>query len=149
MELSSTSGVRLFTTAEANDIVPALQLSFAAIATIRNELETLLGSLAEGDPSRVVGILRGEIAPEPEQEEAVLRLQVLVLELGQAVEGVAAMGVIVKDLDPGLVDIPSELDGRVVLLCWQFGESAVQWFHETEEDFEERTPLPDAAPLLH
>jgi len=148
MELSSTSGVRLFSAAEANEIVPALQLSFAAISTIRTELETLLGELAAGDPSRVVGILRGEIPPEPEQEDAVVRLQVLVLELGQAVEGLAAMGVIVKDLDPGLVDIPSELEGRVVLLCWQYGEPQVSWFHETEEGFEERTPLPDAAPML-
>lgn len=148
MELSSTSGVRLYSAAEANDIVPALQLSFAAIATIRSELESMLGQLAEGDPSRVVGILRGEIPPEPDQEEAVVRLQTLVLELGQAVEGVANLGVIVKDLDPGLVDIPSELDGRVVLLCWQYGEPQVSWFHETEEDFEQRMPLPDAAPLL-
>ncbi len=149
MELSSASGVRLFSAAEANDIVPALQLSFAAIAQIRAELEERLSQLAEGDPSRVVGILRGEVAPEPDQEEAVVRLQVLVLELGQAVEGLAAMGVIVKDLDPGLVDIPSEVDGRIVLLCWQFGEPGVHWFHETEEGFEERVPLPESAPLLH
>ncbi|WP_373049006.1 DUF2203 domain-containing protein [Vulgatibacter sp.] len=149
MELTSAPGVRIFSTSEANSLVPALQLSFAAIGQIRTELEGLLTGLAAGDPSRVVGILRGELAPEPAQEESVVRLQVLVLELGQAVEGLADMGVIVKDLDPGLVDIPTEMDGRLVMLCWQFGEPGVHWFHETEEGFEERHPLPDAAPVLH
>ena len=106
MELSSAPGVRNYTTSEANALVPALQISFAAIGQIRGELEKLLSGLAGGDPTRVVGILRGEVTPEAEQEEQVVRVQVLVLELGQAVEGLAALGVIVKDLDPGLVDIP-------------------------------------------
>lgn len=149
MELSSAPGVRLFSTSEANDLVPALQISFAAIGQIRGELENLLTELAGGDPARVVGILRGEVQAGADQEEAVVRVQVLVMELGQAVEGLAAMGVIVKDLDPGLVDIPSALDGRLVLLCWQFGERTVNWFHEPDEGFEQRAPLPDAAPVLH
>lgn len=149
MELSSAPGVRIYSTSEANELVPALQLSFAAIGRIRVELESLLTSLADGDPNRVVALLRGETPPGTDQEEALVRLQVLVLELGQAVEGLAALGVIVKDLDPGLVDIPSAMDGRLVLLCWQFGEPTVDWYHEADEGFEERVPLPDVRPVLH
>lgn len=149
MELSSAPGVRIYSTSEANDLVPALQISFAAIAQIRTELEGLLTALSDGDPARVVSILRGEVPPGADHEEALVRLQVLVLELGQAVEGLAALGVIVKDLDPGLVDIPSSMDGRLILLCWQYGEPTVNWFHEPDQGFEERAPLPDAAPVLH
>lgn len=149
MELESAPGVRLFSQSEANDLVPALQLSFAAIGRIREELEGLLADLSEGDPDRIISILRGETELGPEQEEAVVRLQVLVLELGQAVEGLATMGVIVKDLDPGLVDIPSAMEGRVVFLCWQYGERSVDWFHEPDEGFEQRRLLPSARPVLH
>lgn len=148
MEVTSTEGVRLFSPSEANDLVPSLQLSFAAIARMRSEIESLLSNLASGDPSRVVAILRGEAEAPPEQEDAVVRLQVLILELGQAVEGLASMGVIVKDLDPGLVDLPTMLGGRLVMLCWQFGEPHVSWFHEMESGFEEREPLPDSPPVL-
>lgn len=150
MEVSSASGVRLFTHSEANDLVPALQLSFAAIGQIRSEIERLLGSLAtDGDPDEVVGILRGETDAPPEKERAVERLQKLILELGQAVEGVASLGVIIQDLEPGLVDLPSLREGRVTMLCWQFGEPQVSFFHGIDEGFEERRPLPDAPPLLH
>jgi len=149
MELRSAPGVRIYTTAEANDLVPALQISFAAIGRIRAELEQLLSGLAGGDPGQVVALLRGDMSPRADQEEDVVRVQVLVLELGQAVEGLAALGVIVKDLDPGLVDIPSAMDGRLILLCWQYGEPEVAWYHEADQDFEDRAPLPEVAPVLH
>ena len=149
MELSSAPGVRIYSTSEANDLIPALQISLAAIGNIRSELEDLLARIAGDDPGRVVALLRGEGEPGPEQEELLVRVQVLVLELGQAVEGLAALGVIVEDLDPGLIDIPTEMDGRLVLLCWQFGESRIGWFHEPGEGLAERVPLQEAPPLLH
>lgn len=149
MEVTSTSGVRLFSHSEANDLVPALQLSFAAIGQIRNEIEVLLGGLAEeSDADHVVGILRGDTDAPPDKEEAVQRLQTLIVELGQAVEGVASMGVIIQDLEPGLVDLPSLREGRVTMLCWQFGEPQVSFFHGVDEGFEERRPLPDSPPML-
>lgn len=149
MEVTSASGVRLFTNKEANDLVPALQITFAAIGQMRGEIETLLGGLAEGDADQVVGILRGEADAPPDQEEAVQRLQTLIMELGQAVEGIASLGVIIQDLEPGLVDLPSLREGRVAMLCWQFGEPQVSFFHGVDEGFEERRVLPDAPPVLH
>lgn len=147
MEVTSVPGVRLFTASEANDLVPALQISFAAIGQMRTEIETLLGGLAEGDPDQVVEILRGETDAPPEQEQAVGRLQVLILELGQAVEGVASLGVIIHDLEPGLVDLPSMREGKVTMLCWQFGEPYISYFHGVDEGFEQRRPLPDSPPM--
>lgn len=149
MELRSAPGVRIYSTSEANDLIPALQISLAAIGNIRTELEDLLGKLSGDDPGKVVALLRGEGDPRPEQEEAIVRVQVLVLELGQAVEGIAALGVIVEDLEPGLIDIPAEMDGRLVLLCWQFGEPKIGWYHEPGEGLAERVPLPEAPPILH
>lgn len=148
MEGQSPQPTRLFSPDEANALVPSLQLSFATISQVRLDVEELLGDLAGGDPMRVAGILRGEEPPPQGEEERVDRLQTLIVELGQAVEGVVSHGVIVQEIDPGMVDFPAILDGRIVLLSWQFGEREVQYFHEVEEGCDARAPLPDVSPIL-
>ena len=58
-----------------------------------------------------------------------------------AVEELQALGVLVTDLDRGLVDFPALRDGEEVLLCWQVGEGEVAYWHGLEEGFAGRKPL--------
>jgi hypothetical protein len=58
-----------------------------------------------------------------------------------AVEELQALGVLVKDLDRGLVDFPALRDGEEVLLCWQVGEGEIAYWHGLEEGFAGRKPL--------
>jgi hypothetical protein len=51
------------------------------------------------------------------------------------------LGVEMKGIDSGLVDFPSEVDGREVLLCWQLGEESVQYWHEVDAGFAGRQPV--------
>ena len=55
------------------------------------------------------------------------------------------IGVHVKDLAQGLLDFPSVMDGRPVLLCWRLGEKQIGFWHTAEEGFAGRKPL--AGPL--
>lgn len=48
------------------------------------------------------------------------------------------MGVEVKDLTIGLIDFVGLRDGREVYLCWKFGESSIQFWHEIEAGFQGR-----------
>lgn len=52
-----------------------------------------------------------------------------------------ALGVQLKDRSEGLVDFPSEMQGRRVLLCWKLGESEVRFWHEEHTGFNDRRPL--------
>jgi hypothetical protein len=61
--------------------------------------------------------------------------------LARALERVQALGVIVKDLDSGLVDFPSVRDGEDVLLCWQLGEDEVAYWHGYEDGYAGRRPI--------
>ncbi len=45
------------------------------------------------------------------------------------------LGVEMKGIDSGLVDFPSEINGKPVLLCWQLGEESVQYWHDREAGF--------------
>ena len=60
----------------------------------------------------------------------------------QAAERLERLGVLVKDLDTGLVDFPALHEGEEVLLCWQVGEDEVAHWHGVDEGFAGRKPLP-------
>ena len=52
------------------------------------------------------------------------------------------LGVLVKDLDRGLVDFPALRGDEEVLLCWEVGEDEVAYWHGVDEGFAGRKPLP-------
>lgn len=72
--------------------------------------------------------------PEPqfgERKSAIVRL----------IHRIESFGCIVKDIDLGLLDFPSERDGQNVYLCWKAGEPAVSHWHAADEAFAQRKPL--------
>ena len=52
-------------------------------------------------------------------------------------------GVLVKDLDIGLVDFPSLMEGEEIYLCWKLGEDRIAFWHGTDEGYTGRKPLDD------
>jgi hypothetical protein len=61
--------------------------------------------------------------------------------LAKTLEQIQSLGVVVKDLDSGLVDFPSVRDGEDVLLCWQLGEDEVAFWHRYEDGYAGRRPI--------
>jgi hypothetical protein len=57
------------------------------------------------------------------------------------VDHLDSLGVVVRDLDAGLVDIPTERDGERAWLCWRLEDPDVAWWHTTREGFSSRRPL--------
>jgi len=49
--------------------------------------------------------------------------------------------IFVKDPERGLIDFPSIVGGREVFLCWQQGESNVEYWHDLEAGYGGREPL--------
>jgi hypothetical protein len=47
----------------------------------------------------------------------------------------------IKDLDRGLIDFPSILGGKEVFLCWEHGETHVEFWHELETGYAGRQAL--------
>jgi hypothetical protein len=62
--------------------------------------------------------------------------------VAECVEELERLGVLVKDLDRGLVDFPALRGDEEVLLCWQVGEDEIAYWHGVEEGFAGRKPLP-------
>lgn len=52
-----------------------------------------------------------------------------------------ALDIQLKDRRIGLVDFPTEIDGRRALLCWRLGEPSVQFWHDEDAGYAGRQPL--------
>ena len=74
-----------------------------------------------GEPGRQVG-------------EAFLEVRRLLLALGE-------IGVVLRDIDSGLIDFPSFREGREVYLCWSLEEDSITSWHEIDQGFQGRRPL--------
>ena len=69
------------------------------------------------------------------------RIEQLASEIAAVIGELEELGLLVKDIDAGLVDFPSTRDGEPVLLCWLLGEDEVAWYHGYDDGFAGRQPL--------
>jgi len=63
--------------------------------------------------------------------------------LREVFERIEQMGVLVKDLDIGLIDFLTLYQGREVCLCWKLGEERIRFWHGTDEGFAGRKLIDD------
>jgi len=81
----------------------------------------------------------------PGEQEKSQRLEREVQLLAREIDGyqreLAELGIQLKDRRMGLVDFPSDMMGRPVLLCWRLGEAEVQFWHDAEAGYAGRQPL--------
>ena len=122
---------RLFTVEEANALLPTLQEILADLATHRD-------ALREKAP-HMEPILRAAISNGGGRVGSEYGLEAYKLYL--AVERIRELGVVLKDLDMGLLDFPHERGGRVVFLCWHPPEESVTYWHDLDAGYAGRQPL--------
>jgi hypothetical protein len=129
---------RLFTAQQANAALPEIRPLVERLVEHRADLLVATARLAElsagvaGNGGRIDPAQRSAFADAAAAAEEGIRA---------TVDSLAQAGVLVKDLDAGLVDFPAEREGRPVFLCWQLGEDEVRFWHGVEEGFAGRKPL--------
>lgn len=69
--------------------------------------------------------------------------------LKEALKSIEQIGVLVKDLDIGLIDFLTRYRGREVCLCWKLGEDRIRFWHGTEEGFAGRKAIDEEFLKLH
>jgi hypothetical protein len=132
-------GPRFFTVEEANELVGTLQMEFGRVAQLRTEIAPVIEAVGGADAA--VAILQEGVTPAAGKEELAERLRRLAADITATLERITAHGCLVKDLEMGLVDFYAVLGGETVLLCWQFGEPAVTYYHEVGEGYAGRRPI--------
>ncbi len=132
-------GLRAFTLEEANALVPRLTQEFQAVAELREKISKVCEHL--GGASAAQELLEHHRLPKPSEKEAAEELRRLATEINRTLRRIQELGCVVKDVELGLVDFHSEVEGRHMFLCWQYGEAAVGHFHALDEGYGERQPL--------
>ena len=135
---SETSDPHLFSLDEANALIPKLELIMERMQKRGIELREAIESLARQGSEPMANI---EVSDLLERRP---ELHGLVEELEHLIHEIEACGGQFKGLELGLVDFPSEIDGQIGLLCWQYGEKEITHWHPLETGFDGRQPLPKA-----
>jgi hypothetical protein len=63
------------------------------------------------------------------------------LELQAGASAFDKRGIVLRDLDRGLIDFPAIRDGREVYLCWTSAESEIRFWHDLDGGFDGREAL--------
>jgi len=134
--------IELFTVDEANKLA----------VDIRPRLERLVEKKREFDglEKRMSILLVATSGAAPENPDT---LELRALEekrrrlgesIGKGVHELHAKGVLVKDLDRGLVDFYSLMGDRLVFLCWLMNEPEVSHWHTLDGGFAGRQQIKEA-----
>ncbi len=130
---------KIFTLDEANRSIPDLTRLLKQMRCRREDLKVLLTEL-EG--------LRGQqapLAPEPALDRRIdvkeAEVKGVRREMQDLLERIHEMGIVLRDLDQGLIDFPAIVDRQSGYLCWRLGEDCVGFWHGPEDGFAGRRPL--------
>ena len=121
---------RHFTRAEANALLPQLTTLLSQLRDARDELTDTEAheALAEAAPTNGGG-------------EQGRRVGIAFLEVRRLLDTVEQAGIVLRDIDRGLVDFPALFDGSEIYLCWELGEDEVGYWHDLEGGYGGREPL--------
>ena len=126
-----------FSVDEAESLLPRLTILVQQTQERKREHDRLRDKVLELEGKmRSDGHLAEAGLRQARQETAEAAAQVSAL-----IEEVQALGCELKDINEGLVDFRTTMDGREVYLCWKIGEPGIAWWHELEAGFRGRQPL--------
>ena len=126
----------MFTPAEANSALDEVRPLVERMVAARARLREL-----QGEQREMVQVIAGNGSGYAVNDARTDEFADEATELESCVEQLVELGVQVKDSDAGLVDFPAIRHGEEVLLCWQVGEHAVEWWHDLESGFAGRSPV--------
>jgi hypothetical protein len=126
-----------FTREEAESLLPRVRALLLELRDLHEQVEPVQEQVAE-----LTARMRGNgHAQQGQMAELRRRAQALGSEVEERVRQLTDWGVLVKDLAMGLVDFPSQREGREVYLCWRLDEPRITWWHYPEDGFAGRQPL--------
>jgi len=128
----------LYSIETANHLLPWLEQQFKNLRMVNGDLANHKKTLAD--------LLRNRgNNGHSSSEEVILSTREVVdgltANMQEVLKGIDDLGILVRNIEMGLVDFPAERDGRLIYLCWISGESTVAFWHETNVGFTDRQSL--------
>lgn len=123
--------MKIFTRAEANALIPRVTRLLDETRRLRDEL------VAQGATIQAVLAHADGNGGNRHSSEYVVAMK----QFNACLATFQELGCELKDIDAGLIDFPSYRDGVLVYLCWQRGETQIDFWHPIDSGFVGRQPL--------
>ena len=123
--------MKYFTVEEANALLPQLEPLMKQLLDRRARASRLAQQMGH-----LLGDYRSNVGAA---ELSILTQDFAAIE--RMLERIQVYGVVIKDVNAGLLDFLSQRDGRDVYLCWRYGEDSVSHFHELHTGFAGRQEI--------
>ncbi len=125
-----------YTVEEARELLPSIRSVLLQLATERHRYAAAHAAMHDqmrgnGDPAHGGEELRRQGAISTRIQEG---MDALIAHL-------ESLGIQLRDLDNGLVDIPTLRDGQPAWFCWRLADRELAFWHTTREGFASRKPL--------
>lgn len=121
---------RHYTREEANALLPRVK-------PLLRQLRDASDELTEPEAHEALA----EAAPSNGGGEEGRRVGVAFLEVRRLLSALEEAGILVRDINRGLIDFPTIREGREAFLCWELGEDSVDYWHDIETGYRGRQPL--------
>ena len=134
---------RVFTLEEANALLPRVNALVAQQLDRRQLIEEKLLVLAEKTGVPPEGVVEKPDDPADVRDikrDIISRLH----DYQSSWNELENMGIVLKDARTGLLDFYSRIDGKLVFLCWKYGEEAITHYHDVDQGFAGRKPIEGA-----
>ncbi|MEM4247027.1 MAG: DUF2203 domain-containing protein [Candidatus Woesearchaeota archaeon] len=133
---------RFFTLEEAERLLPKVERILSKLHTIKAQISLI------SEDARDPVLLDDPFTEEQAYRFAFIQDMMLNKELHRHMcaffrtfERLNELGLVLQDLDRGLVDFPHKLNGKEVSLCWQEGEERILYWHGTTNRLLKRKPI--------
>lgn len=120
-----------FSLEEARSLIPFLRQAFQDMHCRRDRVQQADEKLATL-LHKTTGDIGGTVVDS---------LMMDLLQLNTQLRQVHEKGIVVKDLDRGLVDFPHLREGREVFLCWELDEEDIEFWHDIDAGYQGRERL--------
>ena len=129
---------RTFTLEEATELLSWLESKFGQLGPVREALDQL--------QDEQVALMRqsrrnGGASLDVKIHETQTKVEEAGSQVAEIIKEIDDQGIIVRDVNMGLVDFPSFREEQEILLCWVRGEDTIQYWHGTNEGYMSRKPL--------
>lgn len=130
---------RFFKLDQAERLLPEVETSIREAVYLKSEFQQAEDELRNA--LQRITMMGGARVDREHLSTQKSRREASAAKLKETVEKIHSLGVLVKDLDLGLIDFPCLYRGEEVYLCWKLGESGIGFWHGVSEGFRGRKKI--------
>lgn len=122
----------VYTLEEARALLPEVRATLIQLAIERRRADDAHAALHRQLGADAANGARARLEAETAERRA--RVKALL-------DHLESLGVVLRDLETGLVDFPTVRDGERAWLCWRLDDPQLAHWHSTREGYASRRPL--------